>query len=302
MIPRRRFLKNTLLAGSSLLAGAAGWAGTGRPVGKPPLTLLTTNDTHSRLDPFPADASRYAGMGGVARRQTLIQQFREKQSPLLVLDAGDMFQGTPYYNVFQGIPEMEAMSRLGYDAGTIGNHEFDNGVEGLAEALKHANFPLLSANLEATGTPLAGAWKPDLVRHIDSWKVGIFGLCVPLTGLVSPRFWDGITILDTLEVARAQSENLRARGCDLIICLSHLGLSPNNDPNDYQLANAAPEIDLIVGGHSHNFINNPIVVKHDHHAPTQITQQGWAGIRLGVIRVEPTLYSLNIQSTFTPVC
>lgn len=302
MIHRRQFLKHSLLAGSTLLAGATGWARTGSSYGKPPLTLLTTNDTHSRLDPFPHNASRYAGMGGVARRQTLIQRFRDTREAVLVLDAGDMFQGTPYYNVFQGIPEIEAMSRMGYDAGTIGNHEFDNGVEGLAKALRHADFPILSANLDATGTPLEGVWKPALIRPVASWKIGIFGLCVPLAGLVSPRFWDGITVLDTLEVARAQSNQLRAQGCDLIVCLSHLGLSPNNDPNDYELARAAPDIDLIVGGHSHNFINKPIMVEHQHHAPTHITQQGWAGIRLGVIRVEPTLYSFHLHSSFTPVC
>ena len=279
---RRRFLQQSFLA----VAGSAAAPALARIANDPAhLVLLTTNDTHARLDPFAENDARYPGLGGIDRRARLVNRIRSAHPHVLVLDAGDMFAGARTCTASRGVPEVEAMSALGYDAGTIGNHEFDNGLTDLATALDHAGFPLVNANLENRGTPVEGSWRPSIVRERGDFRVGIFGLCCPLEGMVPPRHREGIAILDTLETARTVSTALRAAGCNLIVCLSHLGYTALNEPSDRELARAAPEIDIIVGGHSHTFLDEPVWTEHPRHPPTLITQQGWAGVRLGRIDV-----------------
>lgn len=285
-ISRRDFIRASALGSLVLPFTGAPATAQGGPQ-PPPLLILSTNDTHSRLDPFPADHPEFPGHGGVSRRATLLKPLREQYRHSLLLDAGDMFQGTPYYNTFKGIPEIQAMNLLGYDAGTIGNHEFDYGLEALATALEHAKFPFVCANLVARNTPVEGRWKPYHIQRVGSYRVGIFGLCIPLDGLVPSRLWEGIQVLDTLGAAREAVQSLRAEGCGPILCLSHLGYSGRFDPDDIRLAEAVPEIDVILGGHSHSFINKPVWIEHEEHFPTLITQQGWGGVRVGQVILRP---------------
>jgi len=142
---RRKFIKNAL-TGSAILAIGLEHQQLFASDNIQKLTILHTNDVHSRIDPFPADDVRYAGMGGVAPRAALIKKIRAEEEHVLLFDAGDVFQGTPYFNFYGGEPELKLMSTMGYDAGTMGNHDFDNGVEGFLKQIHHANFPKIQAS------------------------------------------------------------------------------------------------------------------------------------------------------------
>ncbi|MCH2156628.1 MAG: metallophosphoesterase [Opitutales bacterium] len=284
----RRFVINRMLRSLSLVASGLPFARAqaqrpAPPQGASELLILSTNDTHSRLDPFPNDGSRNAGFGGVARRATLIRRFRDRYPNVLLLDAGDIFQGTPYFNFFKGEPEIKAMTALGYDCATPGNHDFDAGVDGLAKALQFARFPLVSANLDASGSILEGAWKPWITRLFGDYKVGIFGLTVKLAGLVPSALFAGVNWSDPVTAARKSVAELEAEGCHAIICLSHLGFGDDLH-EDKMLAREVPGIDLIVGGHTHRFLDEPVEVQSHTGTSVAITQQGWAGIRLGAMR------------------
>ncbi len=251
------------------------------------LVILHTNDTHSRIDPFPMDGGRNAGMGGIARRATLIKQIREEEPNVLLLDSGDIFQGTPYFNFFEGEIEFKAMTAMGYDASTLGNHDFDNGINGLVRMLPHAAFPFVSANYAiAPGSPLAGRVMPHLIKQVGPIKVGIFGLGIDFDRLVIAGLHEGVSYSDPILVARQQEEALRQQGCHLVICLSHLGYRYREDrPSDTALAAEVPGIDLILGGHTHTFLDAPDVHTHSDGRFTIVNQVGWAGIRLGRIEM-----------------
>ena len=251
------------------------------------LVILHTNDTHSRIDPFPDDGSRYAGLGGVARRATLIKQVKAQEKHVLLLDSGDIFQGTPYFNLFKGEVEFKTMTALGYDVATLGNHDFDNGVEGLARVSPLARFEMVSANYEVKGTPLEGWVRPYTVRQMGPIKVGIFGLGIDFKHLVLPELHDGVTYQDPVEVARAMVAELERQGCTFIVCLSHLGYRYREEHliSDVRLAPLVPGLHLILGGHTHTFMQEPDVIRHAHAPPTYIHQVGWAGIWLGRVDV-----------------
>jgi 5'-nucleotidase len=278
---RRSFLK--LIA-----AGTAGsWLPpfTARAADELRLVILHTNDTHSRIDPFPMDGGRYEGLGGVARRATLIRRVRQANPHVLLLDSGDIFQGTPYFNFFGGEVELKAMSAMGYDAATLGNHDFDNGVDGLVGMLPHATFPLVSTNYDVAGSTLDGHVRPHLTRTFGGVKVGIFGLGIDFDRLVLPALHAGVSYSDPADAARRSAEALQNEGCGLVICLSHLGYRYDGDRvSDTELAQAVPGIDLVLGGHTHTFLDAPDVYRHGDR-DTVVQQVGWAGIRLGRIDV-----------------
>ncbi len=251
------------------------------------LVVLHTNDTHSRMDPFPEDGGPFAGLGGAARRATVIRHIREANDNVLLLDSGDIFQGTPYFNFFGGELEFRVMTAMGYDAATLGNHDFDNGVEGLVAMLPQADFDIVSANYDVSGSALEGRVKPYVVREFGGVKVGILGLGIAFQGLVLARLHEGVEYRDPVVAARTTAQELRAAGCALVICLSHLGYryrDPNR-PSDRSLAVAVPEIDLILGGHTHTFLDQAEVFDQGQNGLTLVNQTGWGGMRLGRIDI-----------------
>ena len=247
------------------------------------LVILHTNDTHSRIDPFPVDGSRNSGLGGVARRTTLIKRIRRAQENVLLLDSGDIFQGTPYFNFFGGEIEFKTMSAMGYDVATIGNHDFDNGVEGFVAMQPHASWEWVSANYDVASSGMAPYVKPYTIREVSGIKVGILGVGVDFDRLVLPSLHQGVTYSDPILAARRTATELREAGCDLVICLSHLGYRSFGDrPSDSAVGQEVPEIDIVLGGHSHTFLDEPLVIgtPDDY---TLVNQVGFAGIRLGRI-------------------
>ncbi|MBE8712123.1 bifunctional metallophosphatase/5'-nucleotidase [Sphingobacterium hungaricum] len=252
------------------------------------ITILHTNDVHSRIEPFPMDGSKYQGLGGVARRSTLIQKIRQEQKNVLLLDAGDMFQGTPYFNVFDGQLELELMSTLGYDAGTFGNHEFDNGLPGILKHFDKAKFPFITSNYDFTGTVLENKTKEYVLFERDGVKIGVFGLCIDVEGLVDPRNHAGVKYLDPIEVANRLTKLLKETyRCDIVLCLSHLGYT-YPDPSkvsDLVVAAKTKDIDLIIGGHTHTFLKEPTAVKNLAGEITLVNQTGFAGINLGRVDI-----------------
>lgn len=251
------------------------------------LTILHTNDTHSRIDPFPNDGSKYANRGGVKRRSALIKKIRAEEKHVLLLDAGDIFQGTPYFNFFKGEVEMKAMKEMGYDACTIGNHDFDLGAANLAEQLKHTNFPMLIANYDFSSNSLVDKTERYRVFEFGKLKVGVFGLGIELNGLVLPEMHEGTCYMDPIEVANKVSYKLKEElECTYVICLSHLGFKyGSNKISDFVLAQNTAQIDLIIGGHTHTFLEKPAIVLNKIGKEVLINQVGFGGLELGRIDV-----------------
>ena len=229
------------------------------------ITILHTNDVHSHIDPFPADHPRNANMGGAARRAALIESIRKEEENVLLLDAGDIFQGTPYFNYYGGELEFKLMSMMQYDLATMGNHDFDNGIDGFYSQLPHAEFEFVSANYDFKNTVLNEIVKPYKIFNKDGIKIGIFGLGVELDGLVDKKLYKETIYNNPIEVAQDMTKILKEeQKCDLVICLSHLGYSYKNEPykvSDLELAKKTKNIDLIIGGHTHTFLEKPVVEK-----------------------------------------
>lgn len=280
---RRSFLKKTII-GTGLLATGnfpfQSFAANGTKI-----TILHTNDVHSRLEPFPLNDKHFPGMGGAAARATIIQQIRSQEEHVLLLDAGDMFQGTPYFNIYHGEPEIKAMNQMQYDAGTLGNHEFDLGIDNLATQLKKASFPLLNANYDVSKTPLKQLIKPYKILRKGKLKIGIFGLGVQLYGLVPQEAYGKIWYNDPIISGNAVAKKLKHKHhCDLVICLSHLGYEYTNDKvSDVKLAQESSDIDVIIGGHTHTFMQKAVSVNNTKGEPVIINQVGWGGVNLGRI-------------------
>ncbi len=251
------------------------------------LVILHTNDTHSRMDPFPMDGGRFQGLGGAARRATLIRRIREANQHVLLLDSGDIFQGTPYFNFFGGELEFRAMTAMGYDIATLGNHDFDNGVDGLVAMLPEAGFEFVSANYDVSASALAGHVEPYAVREFGSVRVGVFGLGIAFEKLVLASLHEGVRYTDPIVAAHTACRELRALGCSLVVCLSHLGYrySDAARPSDRTLAAAVPDIDLILGGHTHTFLDEAAVFGQGASGFTVVNQVGWGGMRLGRVDV-----------------
>lgn len=247
------------------------------------LTILHTNDVHSRIEPFPMDGSRNEGLGGAARRATLIQKIRSEVEHSLLLDAGDIFQGTPYFNFFLGELEFKLMSAMKYDAATIGNHDFDAGIDGLAKQLPLANFPLLNANYDFSDTVLNGQIKPYKIFQKGDLKIGVFGVGIELEGLVAEEMYKNTQYLDPLKKANQYAQILKQEEkCDLVICLSHLGYRYKGDTiSDVVLAAQSRNIDVIIGGHTHTFLKSAKSFRNLDQQEVIVNQVGWAGMMLG---------------------
>ncbi len=249
------------------------------------ITILHTNDTHSRIEPFETSHHRYPNKGGVARRATLVERIRKENANTLLLDAGDIFQGTPYFNYFGGELEFKLMSMLKYDVATIGNHDFDNSIEGLHKQLPNANFDFVSANYDFKNTVLDTHVKPYKIIMKDGIKIGVFGLGIQLEALVDPKMYKETAYLDPLEIAQDMSRILKKdEECDLVICLSHLGYFYKRNPtkiSDLNLAKNTKNIDLIIGGHTHTFLPKPTIVRNSADKNMLVNQVGAYGINLG---------------------
>ena len=283
---RRKFILQTGKASVILSLGSIPLQALGRPeITK--LVVLHTNDVHSRVDPFPMDGTRHQGQGGVLRRAALIEEIRRSESNVLLFDSGDIFQGTPYFNYFKGEIELKLMSAMGYDAATIGNHDFDAGIDGLAKQLPHANFPFVTSNYDFSDTPMAGKALLYQVFEKGGVLIGVFGLGIQLYGLV-PEAWYGRTqYLDPVSNGNSAARFLkRDLDCDYVICLSHLGYRYRDGKiDDIKLAAQSRDIDLILGGHTHTFMESPFIVKNRDQQPVVINQVGWGGLILGRLNI-----------------
>ena len=247
------------------------------------ITILHTNDMHSRIEPFSSGS--FKGIGGMAQRSSIINEIRKKEKNVLLFDAGDIFQGTPYFNFYGGELEFKLMSQMKYDAATLGNHDFDNGLDGLKKQLKHASFPFVCANYDFSKTILKNSFKPYKIFLKDGVKIGVFGIGVELNGLVPKELYKETKYLDPVVEANKISDKLKNKiGCDLIVCLSHLGLMyKSNKVSDLIIAQKSKHIDLIIGGHTHSFLEKPILETNLDGKKVIINQVGWGGINIGKI-------------------
>ncbi|WP_295808995.1 bifunctional UDP-sugar hydrolase/5'-nucleotidase [uncultured Apibacter sp.] len=283
---RRNFIKTTILAGGALNLPSISFASQILKSDKK-VTILHTNDQHSRIDPFPPTYAHSSNKGGFARRATLIEAIRQEEPQVLLLDSGDVFQGTPYFNFFGGELEFKLMSKMGYEASTMGNHEFDNGLEGFKKQLPHAQFDFLCSNYDFTNTILEGLTKDYKIINKGGIKIGIFGIGVELEGLVEKKNYLETIYLDPIEIAQDRAYMLKKeKKCDLVICLSHIGYKYPNFPNkvcDVQLCQQTSHIDLVLGGHTHTFFKEPEKYINKEGKEVLLNQVGWAGLLLGRI-------------------
>ena len=251
------------------------------------LTILHTNDTHSQVDPLE-EGKRDATCAGYARRMGFIEQARESDPNLILLDAGDYSQGTPYFNFYHGRIEIDAMNRMGYDAITLGNHEFDNGVDTLAAVLRIAKFPIVCANYDVKGSALEGVVKPYTIITRAHMRIGVFGIGIDPTGLIAERNFAPLKYLEPVSTAQNVVNKLKnEEKCDLIICLSHQGTDPCTDGkiSDMELAQKTRDIDIIIGAHTHKVVDNRYVLDLDGDS-VLLTQVGKSGARIGEIKVQ----------------
>ena len=281
---RRRTFLNNSVAATALMSCAGIPLNACKSNTAKKITILHTNDVHSHIDPFPIAHDRFSDQGGVARRATLVTQIRKENPNTLLFDAGDIFQGTPYFNFYGGELEFKLMSMLKYDAATIGNHDFDNGIEGLLAQLPNAQFPFLSANYDFSNTIMEGMVSPYKLFHVDGIKIGVYGLGIKLEGLVNKNLRKETKYLHPYEIAQDIERTLHEEEqCDLVICLSHLGYEYKNKdiPSDLGLAKSTRFTDLIIGGHTHTFLEQPTLVQNAIDTTVLVNQVGCYGVHLG---------------------
>jgi len=280
MVNRRDFIKQSGLGavGFSLLPQFS--FGGNKDI---KITILHTNDMHSHIHPFTS--GRNKGLGGMAQRAGLIKKIRDQEEYVLLLDAGDIFQGTPYFNFYGGELEFKLMSEMKYDAATIGNHDFDNGLEGFKKQLPHANFPFLIANYDFSNTILKNTFKPFKIFRKGDLKIGVFGIGIELDGLVPKSLFGNTIYQDPIIKANHYAALLKHKErCDLIICLSHLGFKYKEDKvSDMILAKESRNIDLIIGGHTHTFLKKAVNLSNLDQKQVLVNQVGWAGINIGKV-------------------
>ncbi|HAX96031.1 MAG TPA: metallophosphatase [Prolixibacteraceae bacterium] len=279
---RRIFIKNLAAGSAGLAAGLAPFQGFSKN-DLLTLTLLHTNDLHSQIEPFDANHPRYAGRAGLARVAGFANACRLENPNLLLLDAGDFFQGTPYFNFFKGDIMLNMMTEMGYDAGTIGNHEFDNGLEGLRDPLPHAGFPLINSNYDFSDTILSGKFPRYKIFKKSGLRIGIYGLGIQLRGLVNEKQHGAVRYNDPIPVALEMEKFLALeKKCDLVVCLSHLGLRYQNDKiSDVSLAPELSYTDVIIGGHTHSFLEEPLQIRNKAGEMTIVNQAHYGGLMVG---------------------
>ncbi|MCF7568182.1 metallophosphatase [Sabulilitoribacter arenilitoris] len=284
---RRDFIHQTTGATALITLGSLGLQSFVDSAKPTKITILHTNDVHSHIEAFSAEDGRNANKGGVARRASLIESIKNKNPNTLLFDAGDIFQGTPYFNYYGGELEFKLMSKLKYDAATIGNHDFDNGIDGLYTQLPHAEFDFITANYDFSNTIMDSHTKPYKIFNKGGIKIGVFGLGIELKGLVDPAMYKETKYLDPIETSQEMVKTLKDdKQCDLVICLSHLGYNYRNSEtkiSDLKLAAATKDIDLIIGGHTHTFLKKPTVIKNIEGNNMLVNQVGCYGINLGKI-------------------
>ena len=282
---RRKFLKNSVYGSLALGSALNNYSCDSENFKK--ITILHTNDVHSHIEPFSKDHSEFPNRGGFERRSTILNSIRSKNPNTLLLDAGDIFQGTPYFNFYNGELEFKLMSLLKYDAVTIGNHDFDNGITGLNEQMPNASFDFLISNYDFKNTVLDGKTSDYKIYNKSGIKIGVFGLGIELEGLVTKELYRETKYLDPIDIAQDVAKKLKnEEKCDLIICLSHLGYKYDNLPNrvcDYNLAKKTKDIDLIIGGHTHTFMTEPVILKNQISKDVLVNQVGCFGLFLGQI-------------------
>lgn len=248
------------------------------------LEVLHTNDTHScimPLNPNLADTA-VAGRGGFLRRVAMIKEERAKNPDLLLIDSGDFSQGSPFYTMFKGDVEIGLMNLIGYDAVTIGNHEFDFGLENMARIFKMAKFPVVCANYDFTGTCVEGLVKPYVIIKRNGLKIGLFGLSPQLEGLVDLSKCKGVTYLDPVEVGnRVAAELKHDKKCDVVICVSHLGWLRPDEMGDQKLLASSKDIDLVLGGHSHSYFKDLRYVNNADGKAVPVDQNGKNAMYVG---------------------
>jgi len=286
MQTRRSFIQKTAATTAFIGLGGLTLSSFNKPK-ETRITILHTNDVHSQIEPLPNNHYKYPGLGGFSRRATLVENIRKENSNTLLLDAGDIFQGTPYFNYFGGELEFKLMSMLDYDVATLGNHDFDNGIDGFLAQLPNAKFDFVSANYDFSNTILEGLVKPYKTFIKDGIKIGVFGLGVELGGLVSKRLYKETKYLNPIEIAQDTVRDLKEKEqCDLVICLSHIGYYYKNNPDkicDLQLARKTKDIDLIIGGHTHTLLPKPTIEKNSVGENVLINQCGKSGVYMGQI-------------------
>ncbi|HZV71810.1 MAG TPA: metallophosphatase [Saprospiraceae bacterium] len=296
MWTRRDFLNRASVAGAALMI--PGWLNAAALSDEEltKLLILHTNDIHSRVEPFPEDGSKNAGLGGAARRAALIEKFRKENEHVLLLDSGDIFQGTPYFNFFLGELDIKLMTQMGYEATTMGNHDFDGGLENFEKQMReHGNFPMINANYDFSDTVMHDKYLKRHVIQKGNIKIGLTGVGIELDGLVPQKLYGNTKYLDPIKHASEQADILKHdEKCDLVICLSHLGYRYDSDKvSDIHLAKESKSIDLILGGHTHTFMDAPDIYRNVQGHSVVIHQVGWAGMRLGKIDVSFELNKRN---------
>lgn len=252
------------------------------------LLILHTNDTHSCVMPLKttlADTLQ-AGRGGFLRRLAMLDQERRKNPDLLLFDSGDFSQGSSYYSMFKGDVEVGLMNMMRCDAATIGNHEFDFGMENMARLFRMADFPIVCANYDFTGTCVEGLVKPYVVIRRNGVKIGVFGLSPKMKGLVSDKNCVGVKYLDPVKAAQKTADLLKNKEkCDLVVCISHLGWNIGGDDDVLMMKNTR-NIDIVLGGHSHSYFKQEKWVKNLDGVSVPNDQNGKSGIFVGRLEVE----------------
>lgn len=250
---------------------------------KKQLVILHTNDTHSTiypLNPNLADTA-LAGRGGFIRRISMLKEERKKNPDLLLFDSGDFCQGSPYFSLYKGDVEVELMNRMCYDAGTVGNHEFDNGLENMARLFRNMNFPIVCSNYDFTGTVAEGTVKDYIILKRNGLKIGVFGLSPKLDGLVAAENCQGVKFLDPIAETKRVVAILKKKKCDVIICISHLGWSVSDSVDDQRMIQATNGVDLVLGGHSHTYFKELQYVKNHDGKEIPVDQNGKHALYVG---------------------
>lgn len=250
------------------------------------LTILHTNDTHSCVMPLSvhlADTLQ-AGRGGFLRRIAMLKEERRKDPGLLLFDSGDFCQGSPYYTLFKGDVESGLMNMMHYDAGTIGNHEFDFGLENMARVFKRLNFPIVCANYRFHEYGLDKIVKPYVIIKRNGLKIGVFGLSPRLDGLVDHKNYRSTEYLDPVKTAQEMADLLKTKHCDLVVCISHLGWEEKG-MGDQEVISHTRGIDLVLGGHSHTYFRQLRYVDNLDGKPVADDQNGKSGIYIGKMKI-----------------
>jgi 5'-nucleotidase len=281
---RRGFIRNSFVGVAGIGLGATPFnllAGSDFVT----ISILHTNDLHCHIEPFTGGNENVAGRGGLARISEMVKRAKSENLNTLLFDAGDMFQGTPYYNYFKGELMLQMMSAAGYDAGTIGNHEFDDGLEGISDSLHSAKFPLINSNYDFSYTMLAGKFPRWKIFIQEGIKIGVYGLGIELKGLVADKNFGNTIFNDPLQTALEMEYFLKNDNkCDLVVCLSHLGLRyRENKVSDIVIATETSLTDLIIGGHTHTYLEEPIVEKNKAGNRVIVNQASWGGLVIGKI-------------------